>query len=57
MVVAIVPPRLKPLGAVATKPPTKAKLSVLASPKVKEPVFKKVVAAVTWVVPPTKARL
>ena len=55
-VVATVPPMLRLLGAVTTKPPSKAKLSVAASPKVKVPVFKNVVAAVTCVFEPTNAR-
>ena len=56
LVVPTVPPRLRTLGAAATKPPSNARLSLAASPSVKLPVFKKVVAPLTCVLPPTKAR-
>ena len=56
LLVPTVPPKLRPLGAAATKPPSKARLSLAALPNVTLPVFKKVVAPLTCVLPPTKAR-
>ncbi len=47
-----VPPMLMLLGAVATKPPVKVKLSPAALPSFKVPVFKNSVAPVTLVVAP-----
>ena len=56
VVVPTVPPKLRPLGAAATKPPSNARLSLAALPSVKLPVFKKVVAPLTCVLLPIKAK-
>ena len=51
------PATLIALGALAVKPPAKLKVSVAASPSVKLPVFKKVVALVMAVFAPNNAKL
>jgi hypothetical protein len=57
LVVFTVPPILMLLGAVATKPPVKVKVSPAALPSFKAPVFKNSVAPVTLVVVPNNSTL
>ena len=56
LTVLTVPPKLRLLGAVTTKPLSKVKTSEAESPSVKMPVFKKDAAPLTCVLSPPKTK-